>query len=392
MHRICLTLVLIAAHVGSALAQQTDTGRVDLIDLLFGKKKMDQTRKYREGKKVHFSVFPAAVNVPGGGRAVITAANAAFYLGDPSVTNLSNVYLIPCTNLGDRYGLYVRPNLWLPKNTFNFIGDYRIAHFPQYTWGVGGDSPAWDKSLVDYDYIRLYQNALKQISGFWYMGPGYAFDYHYNIIESEYTESGHLERYDETPHPSTISSGFTANVLYDARKNAINPLGGAYLLVSWRWNATGLGSTFTNNTLFIDGRKYMPLSKSRTSILALRSYYWTVISGETPYLDLPATSWAPATGVASRGFEAGRYRSTATLYAEAEHRYQISANGLWGIVVFANASSASEFDTQNFKYWKPGGGAGLRVKLNKFSDTNLSLDVAFSKDYWGVWLNIGEMF
>ena len=116
-----------------AFGQQTDSTQVDLIDIVTGKKGRKSSNQSRVSKKVHFSILPGAVNVPGGGRAVITAANAAFYLGDPGVTNLSNVYIIPYTNLSNRYGLYIRPNIWLKKNSFNILGDYRVAHFPQYS-------------------------------------------------------------------------------------------------------------------------------------------------------------------------------------------------------------------------------------------------------------------
>lgn len=387
LFRIILLIIAFQAH-----AQQQDTIPVDLIDILSGKKKMEQTKQYRIGKKVHFSLLPAAINVPGGGRAVITAANAAFYTGNPQTTNLSNIYLIPYTNFGDRYGLYIRPNIWLPDNTLDLTGDYRIAHFPQSSWGLGGDSPQWDESLIDSDYIRVYQTALFRIRDSWYAGPGYALDYHYNISESDYTGAGHLERYEETPLTTTISSGLSANVLYDSRKNAINPIGGAYLLVNWRWNNTGLGSTFTNNSLFIDGRKYFLMSNTRDHILAFRSYYWTIINGDVPYLHLPATNWAPNFGIASRGFEIGRYRSNAMLYGEAEQRLQLSQNGLFGVVGFINVASASEYQTQHFKYWQVGAGAGIRMKFNKFSNTNVAIDFGFSKNFWSVWLNIGEMF
>ena len=127
-------------------------------------------------------------------------------------------------------------------------------------------------------------------------------------------------------------------------------------------------------------------------VLAFRAYYWTLISGTLPYLDLPATNWAPATGVASRGFQSGRYRSNAMLYAEGEQRYQLTANGLVGMVAFMNVSSASEMDTQHFKTWQVGAGAGLRVKFNKYSNSNLAIDLAFSQNFWSVWLNLGEMF
>jgi len=391
-----LLILLIGCASAQAEAQQSDSTQVDLVDLFIKKKSKPAAEKYRAEKKIHFSLFPAPTSVPGGGTAVVTAINATFYTGDPAATNLSNIYIIPYTNFSNRYGLYLRPNIWMPKNTMNILGDYRVAHFPQYTWGLGGDSPQWDESLIDSDLFRLYQTVLFKTHRFpnWYLGPGFNYDYHYNIEEKENEGEGHLTRYETDPLSTTTSSGFTANLVYDGRVNAINPPSGSYLSIAWRWNAKELGSTYTNHTLFIDGRKYIPINKkhSHKHILALRSYYWTVLNGQTPYLDLPATSWAPASGIASRGFETGRYRSNAILYGEAEQRYQLTNNGLWGLVAFVNVVSPSEYDTQHFKHWHAGAGVGVRTKLNKFSSTNLALDLGFSQDYWSVWVNIGEVF
>jgi len=386
---LCLVILSLAFE---AMGQQIDSTQVDLVDVIIGRKKLQATNEIRSERKVHFSLFPGAVSVPGGGRAVVTAINAAFYLGDLSQTNLSNIYLIPYTNFADRYGFYVRPNIWLSKNKLNLIGDYRIAHFPQFSWGLGGNSPEWDQSLIDSDYLRIYQTVLFKIFGHWYAGPGYELDHHYNIEETEFEGAvGHLSRYGENS-ASSVSSGITFNLVHDARLNAINPQGGAYMLMNYRWNDEALGSTYTNHSLFIDVRKYFSLSKSRNHILAFRSYYWTLLKGQSPYLDLPATNWVPATGIPSRGFQTGRYRSNAMLYAEGEQRYQLSQNGLWGFVVFANIASASEFDSQQFKFWQLGTGVGVRGKLNKYSNTNVAIDLGFSENYWSVWLNIGEVF
>lgn len=387
---VVLVLLFLLCRMG--ISQDSVTSRIDLVDLLVPKKSQASVTQYRSTKRVHFSLLPAAVNVPGGGKAIITAVNAAFYLGDPSITYLSNIYIIPYTNFTNRYGVYLRPNLWLSKNRFNVLGDYRLAHFPQYSWGLGGDSPKWDESLIDSDYLRVYQTLLTKVFNHWYAGVGYAFDHHYNIEETDYLGKGHLDRYGEASATSTTSSGFTANLVFDSRTNSINPPKGAYMLVLWRWNEKNLGSTYNNSSLFIEGRKYFRLSATHDNILAIRSYYWTVLNGQTPYLDLPATNWQPSSGIASRGFQTGRYRSNAMLYAEGEQRLQITENGLLGVVGFMNVSSASEYDTQNFKYWKVGAGFGLRTKFNKYSNTNIAIDLGFSQNYWGVWLNIGEFY
>lgn len=391
MSKILWALIILVAPVYSGFSQSADTTQVDLVDLVIGRHKVEQTDQVRSNRKVYFSVLPAPVSTPGGGKAVITSINAAFFLGDPARTNLSNIYLVPFTDFSGRYGLYVKPNLWLDKNSWNFIGDYRIARFPQNTWGLGGSTKEVEQTLIDTDFIRIYQNALKNIGKGWFTGIGYALDYNYNIEESEYAVEGHLDRYLLDTSDPSVSSGITFNIAYDIRYNAINPPKGGYILATWRVNTKSLGSDQDYQTLFLEARKYLPLPKAR-SILAFRSYYWTMLTGNAPYLHLPATNWAPTSGIASRGFQSGRYRSNAMLYGEAEQRYQLTQNGLFGLVGFINVASASEFETQTFKTWKVGAGFGLRTKFNKYSNANFALDFGFSENYWSVWVNLGEMF
>jgi hypothetical protein len=386
-------LILLLALPGLPVqAQVVDSMQVDVVDVVVGRKKIEATNTIRDKRKVHFSVLPAPVTAPGGGRVVITSINGAFTLGHSKTTNLSNVYLLPFTDFTSKYGLFLRHNIWLPNNSWNLIGDYRLTHYPQYVWGLGGNSREFERSLVDTDYTRIYQTVLLKLSDKWFIGPGYALDYSYNIEETEIGYISNLENYPvETTDPS-VASGLTANIVYDGRYNAINPPKGAYFIASWRINSKALGSDTDYQSLFIDARKYFPIDRNKGNILAVRSYYWTILSGEVPYLYLPSTNWAPATGIASRGFQAGRYRSNAMLYGEAEERVNLTNNGLFGLVAFANISSASEFDTQHFRYWKLGAGLGLRTKLNKYSNTNFALDFGFSSNFWSVWVNIGEMF
>lgn len=391
MSKIIWALIILVAPVYSGFSQSADTTQVDLVDLVIGRHKVEQTDQVRSNRKVYFSVLPAPVSTPGGGRAVITSVNAAFFLGDPTRTNLSNIYLIPFTDFSGRYGLYIKPNLWLDKNSWNFIGDYRVARFPQSTWGLGGSTKEIEETLIDTDFVRIYQNALKNIGSNLFAGIGYALDYNYNIEESDFAVEGHLDRYLLDTSDPAVSSGVTFNIAYDIRYNAINPPKGGYILASWRVNTKTLGSDQNYQTLFFDARKYFPLPMAR-SILAFRSYYWTMLTGNAPYLHLPATNWAPASGIASRGFPSGRYRSNAMIYGEAEQRYQLTQNGLIGLVGFINVASASEFETQTFKTWKVGAGFGLRTKFNKYSNANFALDFGFSENFWSVWVNLGEMF
>jgi hypothetical protein len=390
MTRLFFILVLVGLF-GNGVSQTKDSlNRKDLIDILFGSKRESKLNQVRSERKVYFSILPSSVNAPGGGRAVITAVNAAFYLGNPATTNLSNVYVIPVTDFSMRYGLYVKPTIWSSNNHWNFIGDYRIAYFPQYTWGLGGNPPSLDRTLINANYFRLYQHALLKVANHLFVGPGFAIDNYYNIQETEIENTGHLDRYELPNTGSSYTAGMMFTISYDLRKNQLNPKQGGYLLTTLRLNSPAFGSDYHQQSLFIDGRKYITLSKD--NLICFRSFYWTVLKGQTPYLDLPAVAWAPASGIAARGLQTGSYRSNAMLYGEAEQRFRLSSNGLLGGVIFANVTSVSEFNSQQFKYWHPAAGFGLRLKFNKYSDANLSLDLGFSENFWSAWVNLGEVF
>ena len=78
---------------------------------------------------------------------------------------------------------------------------------------------------------------------------------------------------------------------------------------------------------------------------------------------------------------------------EAEYRFAVSNNGLVGGVVFANAESFSEMNNNQFEKIWPAVGAGVRVKFNKFSKTNVAFDYAFGLNgNSGIFVNLGEVF
>ena len=93
-----------------------------------------------------------------------------------------------------------------------------------------------------------------------------------------------------------------------------------------------------------------------------------------------------------RGIEQNRFRGKRLIYFESEYRRDITEDGLLGLVVFANLNSASQPQNNSFIYWNPSGGAGLRIKFNKSSGTNIAIDYGFSQGYSGVIVGLGEAF
>lgn len=392
--------ILFAQDASNMIPKQStvkDTSRqTDLIDIAKELFHINPAKPRMQGEeKVYFSILPIPGAVPGGaGRALITSTTAGSYFGPQSTTNLSTATFAPYWNLHDRFGIPLRSSIWLKDNTWNIQGDIRLLVYPQYTWGLGSSPICSNKVLVADNYIRFYQSALKRITPYFFAGGGYNLDYRNSIKSNDSTvDLKQFTGYRYGTGGNSVSSGINLSLLYDTRNNLINPLPGSYVNIVYRVNPVFLGSNNTWHSLYADVRKYLPLNpanKNQQNMLAFWSYFWTVFDSNAPYLDLPSIGW-DAYNRSGEGIDQNRYRGKSLLYFESEYRRDITANGLLGFVVFANINSVSGSGTL-FTSWHPAAGAGLRVKFNKASRTNIGIDCGFSKGYKAVILNLGEAF
>ena len=292
-------------------------------------------------------------------------------------------------------------SLWSANNTWNFTGDWRVMRYPQSTYGLGiFTSTTGGVVSMDYKYLRFYQTAFRRVAPAWYLGLGYQLDDHWDIVSrNSRREVATISRYSYGVEGRSTSSGPVISVLHDNRSNAINPQGGYYLNAQFRPNLKALGSNTNYQSLLLEGRFYLHPAPNSPNILALWSYNALTLSGNPPFLDLPATGW-DMYGNTGRGFIQGRFRGKNLLYGEAEYRFGITRNRLLGGVAFGNAQTVSELNVvkgrvENGTFQKvvPALGGGLRLNLNKVSRTNLAVDYAFGLDgSHGLSLNLGEVF
>ena len=228
-----------------------------------------------------------------------------------------------------------------------------------------------------YNYIRFYEIVYRQITTDFL--PAQAISSTGGTISPTITPARlfptTIELYG--PNPLPLSTGFTLNALYDARDNSINPYNGFYAISTYRNNLEFMGSNSNWESLIIDVRKYFnfPAWHPATSwpfgaMTGLSS------SGKPPYLDLPSTNWDTYSST-GRGYIQGRFRGDEMVDFESEYRFPVTANGFLGAVVFVNAESFSGLNSHRLQSFQPGWGAGLRVKLNKTSRTNLDIDYGF---------------
>jgi hypothetical protein len=336
------------------------------------------------------SIIPAIGYTLQTGLAGTISGNVIFRLA-PN-TRISTITVNPAYTQNKQVIVPIQSNIWSKNNKYDFIGDFRFYKYPQSSFGLGSNSDRDNENPLVYSFFRFHETVLRNITGNFYAGLGYIFDDRWNMYEKGQLngKTSDYERYGPVSH--AISTGITFSGLYDSRDNPINASRGFYTSLQYRDNYTFLGSTTAWRSLIVDVRKYFRFPESSDNVLAFWSYNWLVINGRPAYLDLPATGHDPGF-TTGRGYIQGRFRGAQMVYLESEYRFKITRNGLLGGVAFVNGESFSAAPGTALQTVQPGFGAGLRVKLNKVSKTNIAIDYGFGREgSKGLFINVGEVF
>ncbi|MBE7169632.1 MAG: hypothetical protein INR73_03535 [Williamsia sp.] len=370
--------------------QPDSVAEKDLIDVLseWRKKPVSKENKTITAKP-SFTVVPAVGYTLQSKLVGSLTGNAVFHYNE---ANISTISAIAGYSQLKQFTMPLESNIWIKQNKLNLVGDFRFYKYPQSTFGLGSGSSVKNEDPMSYSFFRFYEIVLTPVAGNLFAGAGYIFDDHWNIREKGLA-NGHpsdYALYGKAAH--TISSGITLNSVFEKRNNPINPSKGSYINLQYRSSWAALANTTKWQSLIIDMRKYFQFPGRSQNVLALWSYNWLIVKGKPPYLDLPSNSWDSYSST-GRGYIQGRFRGAQMIDAEAEYRFRITRNGLFGAVVFANAESFSALQGSRFQAVQPGAGAGLRIKLNKVSKTNISIDYGFgNQGSHGLFVNMGELF
>jgi len=354
-------------------------------------KKKDSEAKRQKSQRLNFSLVPAFGYSLSTGFAVDLTGNVAFFTSTKHTENLSAMDAEAIYDTKNQLIIISRSEIWGVENDYKLVTDLRYEHYPTDTYGLGTSTTTATDNPIVYSYNRAYVTGYKKILTDFYGGVGYNLDYHYNIKQSGTANNTVSEFTLYGGQTSTISSGVTVNLLFDNRRNPINPLNGGYALISYRESPTFLGSDNNWQELQMDFRRYFRVSPNNNNVLA----FWSIMeftNGNVPYFDLPSTG-NDTYNNSGRGYQEERFRGKDMLYVEGEFRFGITKNGFMGGVVFSNAESFTGFQNNRFEKIAPAAGTGLRFKINKHSDTNVCLDYARGIDGSnGLFVNLGEVF
>jgi outer membrane protein assembly factor BamA len=346
----------------------------------------------RKGSRAHFSFVPAAGYTLQTGIAGVISGNMAFHC---DTTGNSKISSITTSITYSQYHQTIFPfqaSIWTKHNRFNLITDIRYINYPSAIYGLGGRTDPNKGYTINFSGFKLHQLIMKSLSDDLYVGIGYFLDKFWDIKAIDKVSHTINQQMTKELGKKETASGIAWRFLYDSRLNQINPRQGAYYSITYRSSERSWGSDSSWNSLQIDARTYVQFPKRSNNVLAFWMLDWVTANGTTPYLLLPSTGWDDNYNT-GRGYIQGRFRGKNMLYFESEYRFGISRNGLIGGVAFINLQNFSSDLSAQYSKIFPGYGAGIRIKLNKYSDTNLCIDYGFGeKGSQGFFVNLGEVF
>ncbi len=388
-----------ASNIATISASERDLRDVFKHNSAAHKNAVENNEEPKPGKYL-FSYVPALGYTLQTGFAGILSGNAAFYNGaapDQKISSISTSFTY------SQYEQSIVPliiNIWTKNNKINFITDCRFIQYPSDIYGLGvrglilaPDSNANTGYTINFSGLKFHQTVMFSVAKNVYAGVGYFYDQFWNIEAIDSLRRNVARVLTNKLGTNELASGPTLRFLYDSRTNQINPDKGWYYNMVYRSSLKSLGSDANWSSLLVDMRTYTHFPENSKNILAFWGLGWTTMSKKSPpYLLLPSTGWDDQYN-SGRGYIQGRYRGRDMFYIENEYRFGISRNGLLGGVVFANFQYFSSDLSKEFNNVKGGYGLGIRIKLNKYSGTNLAIDYGFGeKDSRGFFVNLGEVF
>jgi hypothetical protein len=354
---------------------------------------------YRTPMKAFAPVIGAK---PSAGVLLGVAGNVAFYRGDPATTHISSVVASATVSTESQIAVTDRFTMFASGDRWRLEGDHRFQWTSLETYDLGASADTRTGVTANFDFFRLHHTAYYRVRDGLFLGGGLYFDNHTSVEPLEGEETAWADSPYVTysnahglPLDSQIAAGPSVDVLWDTRDSFINAERGWLAKASYRMLFDGfLGGDSSWEKVTLDVRTYTNVSRDSRHRLAFWAYTDLVVGGVAPYLDLPATG-LDTYGRSARGYGEGQFRGEKLAYGEIEYRGTLTRNGLLGMVAFLNTTTVT--DLQNgehlFDAFATGGGAGLRLLINKRSKTNLCFDVGVGKQgSKGVYLAIQEAF
>lgn len=280
-------------------------------------------------------------------------------------------------------------SFWL-KNKLQINGNFIARHMPDHYWGIGFSAA---QNVNKGDTTTSY-------SKIWYLvNPEFNWQVRKNYfiglgIDLNYTGMNDLTTTQKLD-PSIIKFG-TSNyngglgliLKYDSRDVSVNAYKGLLVKLNLNYYGPFLFSNNEYSTLSIDLRKYNQVFGKRKTIAFQFKSRFSI--GNIPYGEMSMVG----SPFDLRGYYWGQYRDRNMMLGIIEYRhtfnkFRLNQPSKVGAVVWVGTGSVSP-SANDFSYWMPNAGIGLRYELQP--RLNLRLDYGIGYNTSGFYFNFSEAF
>lgn len=368
---------------------------IRIIGSLF-KKNKDEVKEAtpKKEKNLQIGALPYAAVSPSAGVKFGAVSNVHYRIGNDPSTKMSAGTISLAYTTKKQLFFYLRDLTYFSRNKWAADFDIRYNNNNELSYGLGGGSSIDNETQIDYNTIRTNVSLMYGFHPTFYLGGGINYNKYYNIRGWKEGDFYHKYNAERAIDPTrSIAAGFNISALYDTRDNIINSYSGINARATYSNYMKILGSNEAWQHLWLEFRAFKSLTKDYRHRLAFWATASFILDGDVPYMNLPATGY-DLMGKSSYGYRIGRYRGDKLVFSQLEYRVGLTNNDLLGAVVFGNLTTVSAPDgsVKLFDRLEPAAGVGLRLKLNKYSRTNISIDYAIGKNSSGLYIDIAETF
>lgn len=192
-------------------------------------------------------------------------------------------------------------------------------------------------------------------------------------------------------------------LMYDTRDFEPDPTKGCYVEVANEYSSPAIGSRYTFNKLFVQGRAYRRLPIGPRTVLAGRIGAGNIFGGEAPFFEFQ-DQWSPDGSINAlggkqslRGYRANRFLARSLWFANVELRVRLAEILLGrqrfgiGVAPFFDAGTVRDrWQDLDLAHTRTSYGAGLRIAWNQ--STVLFVDHGISREDKLLFFGIGQVF
>lgn len=298
-----------------------------------------------------------------------------YYFKSKDISRISSISGSAIYTFRHQFLFNATPKLYFKNNNWYLYSNLNFKNYPDYYYGIGNSNTGIQQSFTS-RILSLTLQPQYAVSKNLYVGPYLSTRFEHVKTDSTFLENKETiyERFGTAGWEPYSEIALGGVMTYDSRDNSFYPAYGSFAKVALSFSVAGAGSTYSQQQISVDLRKYVPLFKSQ-HILAFQAKFDGIFGANgIPFQMLPTVGGRDV----MRGFREGKYRENLLMALQAEYRIPIYKR-LKGVVF---CTTGDVFDSNDFKVdkLKFTYGAGLRCRVN---DARVHVRFDIAKNNYG---------